>query len=190
MLIVSTLESVFIICYSISQVREGVLPLFLEDCLLPLFRAGQQLQIITKLLEFCDSFGPFNGIHEELLPGIINGFASEFPSFRSSLLFEKGTIETMVVSRNSYYQRMLEKVDNVFTKLEFRFREVIFQRPLFQYHLSYISFAFLYSCRICDFFFLSRITRCVESWLIACAGLSIRNYDFCMIVYPVKESLI
>ncbi|XP_019263932.1 PREDICTED: uncharacterized protein LOC109241633 isoform X2 [Nicotiana attenuata] len=134
-----------------SRVRQGVLPLFLEDCLLPLFRAGQQLQIITKLLEFCDTFGPFNGIPEEL-PGI-NGFSSEFRSFRSSFLFEKGTIETMVVSRNGYYQRMLEKVDNVFTKMEFRFREVIFQRPLFQYHLSYTSFAFLYSCRICDFFF-------------------------------------
>ncbi|KAL3325116.1 hypothetical protein AABB24_038962 [Solanum stoloniferum] len=108
------------------RVREGVLPLFLEDCLLPLFRAGQQLQIIMKLLEFCNTFGPFNGIHEEFLPGI-HGFSSEFPSFRSSLLFEKGAIETMVVSRNSYYQRMLEKIDNVFTKSEFRFREISLQ---------------------------------------------------------------
>ncbi|XP_049353927.1 uncharacterized protein LOC125818481 [Solanum verrucosum] len=105
------------------RVREGVLPSFLEDCLLPLFRAGQQLQIIMKLLEFCNTFGPFNGIHEEFLPGI-HGFSSEFPSFRSSLLFEKGAIETMVDSRNSYYQRMLEKIDNVFTKSEFRFREI------------------------------------------------------------------
>lgn len=100
------------------------MPLFLEDCLLPLFRAGQQLQIIMKLLEFCNTSGPFNGIHEEFLPGI-HGFSSEFPSIRSSLLFEKGAIETMVVSRNSYYQRMLEKIDNIFTKSKFRFREVI-----------------------------------------------------------------
>lgn len=136
MLIVSTLESVFIICYSISQVREGFLPSFLEDCLLPLFRAGQQLQIITKLLEFCNTFGPFNSIHEEFLPRL-HGFSSEFPSFRSSLLFEKGAIETMAVSRNSYYQRMLEKIDNVFTKSDFRFREVIsFHRPQFQILLA------------------------------------------------------
>ncbi|CAN4120090.1 unnamed protein product [Withania somnifera] len=105
------------------RVREGVLPSFLEDWLLPLFRAGQQLQIIMKLLEFCNTFGPFNSIHEEFLPGI-HGFSSEFPSFRSSLLFEKGAIKTMVVSRNSYYQRLLENIDNVFTKSEFRFREV------------------------------------------------------------------
>ncbi|XP_015158332.1 uncharacterized protein [Solanum tuberosum] len=108
------------------RVREGVLPSFLEDCLLPLFRAGQQLQIIMKLFEFCNTFGPFNGIHEEFLPGI-HGFSSEFPSFRSSLLFEKGAIDTMVVSRNSYYQRMLEKIDNVFIKSEFRFREISLQ---------------------------------------------------------------
>ncbi|MCD7455651.1 hypothetical protein HAX54_029044 [Datura stramonium] len=106
------------------RVRKGVLPSFLEDCLLPLFRAGQQLQIIMKLLEFCNTFGPSNGIHEEFLPGI-HGFSSEFPSFRSSLLFEKGAIETMVVSRNSYYQRMLEKIDNI--KSEFRFQEISLQ---------------------------------------------------------------
>ncbi|KAF3681272.1 putative indole-3-acetaldehyde oxidase-like [Capsicum annuum] len=108
------------------RVREGVLPSFLEECLLPLFRAGQQLQIIMKLLEFCNAFGPFNGIHEEFLPGI-RGFSNEFPSFKSSLLFEKGAIETMVVSRNSFYQKMLEKIDNVFTKSEFRFREISLQ---------------------------------------------------------------
>ncbi|XP_075093249.1 uncharacterized protein LOC107803639 isoform X2 [Nicotiana tabacum] len=124
------------------RVRQGVLPLFLEDCLLPLFRAGQQLQIITKLLEFCDTFGPFNGIHEELLPGI-DGFSSEFPSFRSSLLFEKGTIETMVVSRNSYYQRMLEKVDNVFTKMEFRFREGM--QPRYANHARNLTSPVLFS---------------------------------------------
>ncbi|KAM3398721.1 putative protein isoform X1 [Capsicum galapagoense] len=108
------------------RVREGVLPSFLEECLLPLFRAGQQLQIIMKLLEFCNAFGLFNGIHEEFLPGI-RGFSNEFPSFKSSLLFEKGAIETMVVSRNSFYQKMLEKIDNVFTKSEFRFREISLQ---------------------------------------------------------------
>ncbi|XP_059311395.1 uncharacterized protein LOC132062954 [Lycium ferocissimum] len=85
-----------------------------------------------KLLEFCNTFGPFNGIHEEFLPGI-HGFSSEFPSFRSSLLFEKGAIETMVVSRNSYYQRMLEKIDNVFTKSEFRFREISLQGMQLRY---------------------------------------------------------
>ncbi|XP_060170012.1 uncharacterized protein LOC132600700 isoform X2 [Lycium barbarum] len=114
------------------RVREGVLPSFLEECLLPLFRAGQQLQIIMKLLEFCNTFGPFNGIHEEFLPGI-HGFSSEFPSFRSSLLFEKGAIETMVVSRNSYYQRTLEKIDHVFTKSEFRFREISLQGMQLRY---------------------------------------------------------
>lgn len=117
------------------RVREGFLPSFLEDCLLPLFRAGQQLQIITKLLEFCNTFGPFNSIHEEFLPRL-HGFSSEFPSFRSSLLFEKGAIETMAVSRNSYYQRMLEKIDNVFTKSDFRFREISLQdmQPRYAHH--------------------------------------------------------
>lgn len=110
---------------SISQVRDGVaVPIFLEDFLVPLFRAGQQLQVIMKLLELSNNIGAINGSYEEFLPGC-NGFSSKYPSFSSSLTFDKGTIEAIVLARNSFYLQLLEKIDNIFSKFEFRTQGVI-----------------------------------------------------------------
>ncbi|KAL3518746.1 hypothetical protein ACH5RR_021335 [Cinchona calisaya] len=101
------------------RVREGVtLPCFLDDLLIPLLRAGLQLQVVMKLLELCYSLGTYNNAQKEILPFLEN-FPNEYPFLASPLTFHKGTIRNMALARNSYYQRMLEKVDNVLTKFEF-----------------------------------------------------------------------
>nr|GME10333.1 gamma-tubulin complex component 3 [Ipomoea batatas] len=107
------------------KVRDGVaVPIFLEDFLVPLFRAGQQLQVIMKLLELSNNIGAINGSYEEFLPGC-NGFSSKYRSFSSSLTFDKGTIEAIVLARNSFYLQLLEKIDNIFSKFEFRTQGIL-----------------------------------------------------------------
>ncbi|XP_071912520.1 uncharacterized protein [Coffea arabica] len=102
------------------RVRDGVtLPCFLEDFLIPLLRAGQQLQVVMKLLDLCYSLGTYNNAQEEILP-FLDEFSNEYPFFASPLTFDKETMGRMALARSSYYQRMLEKVDNVLTRFGFR----------------------------------------------------------------------
>ncbi|XP_073054596.1 uncharacterized protein [Primulina eburnea] len=106
------------------KVRDGVpLPCFLEECLIPLFRTGQQLQVLMKLLELCNTNGTYDA-HEEILPSLIE-LSSIYPWFAIPLMFDKGAIETMVLARATYYQKMLEKMDDKLAKFEFSSRPAI-----------------------------------------------------------------
>ncbi|XP_062015511.1 uncharacterized protein LOC133732069 isoform X1 [Rosa rugosa] len=110
--------------------RDGVpVPCFLKDFLLPLFRAGQQLQVLAKLLELCTFVAPKNHTYESFLP-CWSGFSSNCPSYASPLSFSKGNIEAMVLSRECYYKRMQDQLQNLLTELEFRFQQVISQDTL------------------------------------------------------------
>ncbi|KAL2536001.1 indole-3-acetaldehyde oxidase [Forsythia ovata] len=101
------------------RVRDGVaVPCFLEEFLIPLFRAGQQLQVIMKLVELCNNANANDNSHEGIFPCSI-GLSTEYPWFAFPLTFDKGTIETMVLARASYYQQMLEKIVNILTKFEY-----------------------------------------------------------------------
>lgn len=109
----------------VSQERDGVpVPCFLKDFLIPLFRAGQQLQVLAKLLELCTFVAPKNHTHESFLP-CWSGFSSNCPSYASPLTFSKGNIEAMVLSRECYYKRMQDQLQNLLTELEFRFQQVV-----------------------------------------------------------------
>ncbi|KAK6163986.1 hypothetical protein DH2020_000850 [Rehmannia glutinosa] len=104
-------------------VRDGAaVPCFLEECLVPLCRTGQQLQVIMKLLELSNNVGTCD-THEEILPSLV-GLSSEYPWFAFPLTFDKGTIETMALVRASYYQQMLEKIGNILTKFDFTSQQV------------------------------------------------------------------
>ncbi|KAL3850233.1 hypothetical protein ACJIZ3_012115 [Penstemon smallii] len=104
------------------RVRDGVdVPCFLEECLVPLGRTGQQLQVIMKLFELCNNAGTYD-THEEILPCLI-GLSREHPWLTSPLTYDKGIIETMVLARASYYQRKLENIDNILTKFDFSSRQ-------------------------------------------------------------------
>lgn len=102
------------------QERDGVaIPCFLKEFLVPLVRAGQQLQVLMKLLELCTHVAFGDHSYEDFLP-CWSGFSSNLP-----LNFSKGNIEEMVLARDNYYKRMQEKLENLLTKLEFRYQQVI-----------------------------------------------------------------
>ncbi|RAL45951.1 hypothetical protein DM860_006105 [Cuscuta australis] len=107
------------------KVRDGaVVPFFLEDFLIPLFRAGQQLQVIVKLLELSNNIGAMNSSYKEFLPGC-NGICIEYHRLSSSLTFDKGTIEAITLARSTFYLQKLEEIDNIFSKFEFRHQGVL-----------------------------------------------------------------
>ncbi|XP_062082397.1 uncharacterized protein LOC133788811 isoform X2 [Humulus lupulus] len=105
--------------------RDGVtIPCFLKDHLIPLVRAGQQLQVIMKLLELCTYVASNNHSYEDLLP-CWNAFSSIHPSNACPITFKKENIETTVLARGSYYKGMLEKLECLLTKLEFKYQQVV-----------------------------------------------------------------
>lgn len=109
----------------VSQERDGVpVPCFLKDFLIPLFRAGQQLQVLAKLLQLCTFGAHKNHTYESFLP-CWSGFSSNCSSYASPLTFSKGNIEAMLVSREFYYKRMQDRLQNLLTELEFRFQQVL-----------------------------------------------------------------
>ncbi|XP_042002632.1 uncharacterized protein LOC121751889 [Salvia splendens] len=103
------------------RVRDEVaVPCFLHECLIPLCRTGQQLQVIMKLLDLSNDVGTCF-CHEKILPRLV-GLANEYPgSF--PLIFDKEAIEEMVHVRASYHQQLLEKVDSILDKLDFSSRQ-------------------------------------------------------------------
>lgn len=106
------------------QEQDGVsVPCFLKQFLIPLVRAGQQLQVLMKLLELCSSVFPGDHTYMDFLP-CWSGFSSDHPFYASSITFNKGHIETMVIARNDYYKKMLEKLENLWTRLEFSYQQV------------------------------------------------------------------
>ncbi|KAJ0802914.1 putative gamma-tubulin complex component protein [Helianthus annuus] len=105
--------------------QDGVyVPCFLREFLIPLFRAGQQLQVLIKLLEFSDGVGSWNRTYEDFLP-----YWSRMSSSRLShafhMDFNKEGIEMMVLKRRDYYQIMMEKLKNHLPNLEFKYHQVI-----------------------------------------------------------------
>ncbi|XP_031387441.1 uncharacterized protein LOC116200724 [Punica granatum] len=104
------------------QVRRGIsVPSFLKDFLVPIIRAGQQLQVLIKLFEFCNYIVPGINTYDDFLP-CWKVFSD--PAHTSPLTFSKRDIEGLVLSRNSYYNKMQEKLEEISTKLEFRYHQV------------------------------------------------------------------
>uniref|UniRef100_A0A5B7BZ58 Gamma-tubulin complex component 6 n=1 Tax=Davidia involucrata TaxID=16924 RepID=A0A5B7BZ58_DAVIN len=107
--------------FPLATIREqdGAVPCFLKDYLIPLLRAGQQLQVLMKLLELCNHVGIGNCSYEDIIP-CWSDFSSDCPSYASPMTFNKGSIEAMVLARNSYYKVMLKKLESLLAKLEIK----------------------------------------------------------------------
>ncbi|OMO71121.1 Spc97/Spc98, partial [Corchorus capsularis] len=106
--------------------RDGVgVPCFLKDVLIPLVRAGQQLQVLMKLLEFRKYVDCGDHTYSDFLP-CWSGFAGSHSFYASSITFGKENIEALVLRRNSYYERIQEKLETFLTGLEFSYQQVIF----------------------------------------------------------------
>ncbi|KAK1591885.1 hypothetical protein Q3G72_015278 [Acer saccharum] len=109
--------------------RNGVsIPCFLKHFLIPLVRAGQQLQVLMKLLELCNCVFSADHTYIDFLP-CWSGFSSNHLFSASPITFKKENIEAMVIARNSYYEKMQEKLDNFLTKLEFNYQQVVLDSP-------------------------------------------------------------
>ncbi|XVF74370.1 hypothetical protein PTKIN_Ptkin13bG0105200 [Pterospermum kingtungense] len=105
--------------------RDGVaVPCFLKDVLIPLVRAGQQLQVLMKFLELRKYVDPGDHTYSDFLT-CWSGFAGSNPFYASSITFGKENIEALVLMRNNYYERMQEKLENLLTGLEFSYEQVI-----------------------------------------------------------------
>lgn len=104
--------------------RDGVAaPCFLKNFSIPLFRAGQQLQVLMKLFELCYSAGG-NSTHVDMLP-CWRDFSNNHPSYESPLTFNKRNIEALVIERSSFYKKMQEKLENLFINSEVRHQQVV-----------------------------------------------------------------
>lgn len=107
------------------QVPDGVsIPCFLRDVLVPLLRAGQQLQMVMKLLRLCNYVHGGEDTFEDILPGLSDFCSSETSG--SPLSFDKGEIEDIVLSRKKFYCKMHAKLDKFMETLDIKYRQVIF----------------------------------------------------------------
>lgn len=106
------------------QERDGVaLPCFLKDFSIPLIRAGQQIQVLMKLLEFCYLNSAREQTYEDILPSW-NKILDD-PFLASPLTFNKVKVEAMVFTRNGFYERLQNKLEYLLTKFEIRYQQVI-----------------------------------------------------------------
>ncbi|KAF3796154.1 Gamma-tubulin complex component 6 [Nymphaea thermarum] len=117
------------------EIHEGVsLPCFLKDVCGLIFRAGQQLQLLVKMLEFfdcqfigIDSYGekpfPYSGLSnlEVILP-FWN--CSSHEVFYSTLSFSKQSIEGLTTKRKAMYGVMEEQLNRFFLQLNTRLRKI------------------------------------------------------------------
>ncbi|KAJ4969843.1 hypothetical protein NE237_002942 [Protea cynaroides] len=116
--------------YSLAFMKEqaGVaIPCFLKDFCIPILRAGQQLQVLIKLLDLCNYMGSGDCNYEDILP-FWNGSSSENISYFSSLNFNKRSIEEIILTRENMYKTMQEKLQNLFTGIDTKCQKVV---PMF-----------------------------------------------------------
>ncbi|XP_058778579.1 uncharacterized protein LOC131652661 isoform X2 [Vicia villosa] len=112
------------------RLRDGVsVPGFLKELLVPLVRAGQQLQVLLKLLELCIDVAAGKHSCDDFLP-CWSGFSSNSLPYFSPLTFSKDIIGNMVLARESYYKRMNEKIESLLSSLEVRYQQVPMPTPV------------------------------------------------------------
>ncbi|CAL9247900.1 unnamed protein product [Arabidopsis halleri] len=95
----------------------GLVPCFLNGFLEPILRAGQQLQVITKLLELCNLPASGHKNYTDLLP-CWTYFSTSSPGHPSPITFSKLQIEVMIKKRDDYYRMMQEKLGDFSEKFE------------------------------------------------------------------------
>lgn len=77
-----------------------------------------------KLLELCTFVATKDHTYEGFLP-CWSGFSGNSPCYSSPLTFSKENIEAMILSRDTYYKKMQEKLKNLSAKFEFRYQQVV-----------------------------------------------------------------
>lgn len=110
-------------------------PCFLEDASRPLIRAGQQLQVLVKLLKLCNygifgynNYGRENDPKdlpnlEDVLP-CWEGVSSDSAFLLNPMMFCRKDLGDLVEKRNTMYQMMLDKLHHFFTKLDVKYHQL------------------------------------------------------------------
>lgn len=114
-------------CIWLKAVKERVgvvVPCFLKDICIPIFRAGQQLQVLMKLLELSGHSSTDNFTYGDILP-CWSDFSSDCSSDTSPFSFDRISIEAMALARNNYYRGMMGKIGIILEKLGPRFQQVV-----------------------------------------------------------------
>ncbi|XP_074273852.1 uncharacterized protein LOC141597333 [Silene latifolia] len=112
--------------FQLATIRDqdgAVIPCFLDDVLVQLLRAGQQLQVVMKLLRLCNYAHTGEDSFEDILPS-----SSDFPIHKVSgypLSFNKGEIEAIVLSRKEFYSKMHVKLEIFMDTVDINYRQVI-----------------------------------------------------------------
>lgn len=114
------------------KVRSGVsIPCFLKHICTPLLRAGQQLQVLIRLLESTEIRAEIPSFVSSSIPGaascqlsnleaILDSrsyFLNEDASCESVLVYSKSKLEDLVQKREAANRHMVEKLDNLFADL-------------------------------------------------------------------------
>ncbi|CAA7041784.1 unnamed protein product [Microthlaspi erraticum] len=103
---------------SLKREREGgLVPCFLDGFLVPILRAGQQLQVVTKLLELCNLPASGHKRYADLLPCWTH-YSTTSRVCPSPITFSKLHIEVMIQKRDDYYRRMQEELGDFANKFE------------------------------------------------------------------------
>ncbi|XP_021720613.1 uncharacterized protein LOC110688206 isoform X1 [Chenopodium quinoa] len=112
--------------FPLASVREqdgASIPCFLRDVLVPLLRAGQQLQMVMKLLRLCNYVHAGEDTFDDILPCSSDFCSGEVSG--SPLSFNKGEIEATVLSRKNFYYKMHKKLDKFMDTLDIKYRQVV-----------------------------------------------------------------
>nr|XP_029116589.1 uncharacterized protein LOC105061295 isoform X2 [Elaeis guineensis] len=107
------------------------MPCFLKDVCRPLLRAGQQLQVLVKLLNLCSVSVTREGAHMhcditnivEMLP-YWSGTSSDSTFVLNSLAFTKIRVEDLMHKRDTLYKMMLERLQSFFSNFNVRNRQI------------------------------------------------------------------
>ncbi|KAJ0982585.1 hypothetical protein J5N97_010840 [Dioscorea zingiberensis] len=123
-------------------------PCFLEDVSCPLIRAGQQLQVLVKLLKLCN-YGIFgynnhegenDSKHSANLGDILpcwEGVSSDSAFLLNPMMFCRKDLGDLVEKRNTMYQMMLDKLQHFFTKLYVKYHQLCYTEILCPIPASY-----------------------------------------------------
>ncbi|KAL5708846.1 hypothetical protein ACHQM5_019600 [Ranunculus cassubicifolius] len=104
------------------RVREGVsIPCFLENFSRPLIRAGQQLQVLIRLLELCNCIRAGAQAYEDILPCWGGSLST---SVSTPLTFSTRKVEELVLMRENMYRHMQEKLLLLVARLDNGYRPI------------------------------------------------------------------
>lgn len=132
------------------KVRNGVsIPCFLKHVCTPLLRAGQQLQVLIRLLEITEIRAEIPFFASSSMPGAASGRLSNLEAILDSrsyflngdascepvLVYSKSKLEDLMQKREEANRQMVEKLDNLFADLN----DVCRQKEQIVVPVNYIS---------------------------------------------------